>query len=153
MDDLFNLSNNIFESDVKSENIIKERQYKLNNKKFNKFIKECNIIDLIDFDMSKIQKDKYIIYMIKNLNDIIYVGATININNRIKNHIKLLKNPKQNIHKYISDNLIYDIKFEILEYNLDLSEVKINEQYYINTFKYLGFNLKNVKLDGGEGII
>lgn len=55
------------------------------------------------------------------------------------------------IHKYISDNLITEIKFEVIQYDIEYSNISSVEEYYINLYSSK-YDIKNVDRNGGKGI-
>ena len=99
-------------------------------------------------------KDKVYIYSIKDPRDyqIKYIGKTIDFNRRIKEHTSLYNlraNTSKNnwIKKLLSENL--QPIFEVLE-TCDSINWGERERYWINYYRELGFDMKNM-CDGGEG--
>lgn len=97
---------------------------------------------------------KIYIYTIKDPRDyqIKYVGKTVNINRRFKEHISpyyLKTNTAKNnwIKKLLSENL--QPIFEVLETCENINWCD-REKHWINYYRELGFDIKNM-CDGGEG--
>ena len=91
------------------------------------------------------------VYMILNkYNNKIYIGATKNYEDRIKQHLRALKNGRHHNKELLNDfqNNKADLHFSILFEPDDMNEVYIKEEYYINHFnsKIKGYN----KADGGK---
>jgi hypothetical protein len=93
------------------------------------------------------------IYKITNKNNKkMYVGSSINIEQRKKDHFNMLKNNKhhskelQGSYNRTKDKNVF--KFEIIEEVKDETELKVREQYYINLYDSMfnGYNC-NLPLD------
>ena len=95
----------------------------------------------------------YSIYKITNLvNGKLYIGKTINSNNRWKTHLSITKSGPTNrryqylhraINKYGSDNF----KFEVIESGISEQDIIDRERYYIakyDTFHGEGYNLSEI---------
>jgi group I intron endonuclease len=79
------------------------------------------------------------IYKITNINTgNMYIGSSINIEQREKDHFNMLKNNKhhskelQRSYNRTKDKNVF--KFEIIEEVKDETELKVREQYYINLY-------------------
>lgn len=93
------------------------------------------------------------IYSLKDPRDyqIKYIGKTIDIDRRYKQHIKNYTNKKSLKNSWISSLLQYGLQpmLEIVEI-CDESKWQEREQYWIKYYKELGFDLKNMT-NGGDG--
>jgi hypothetical protein len=169
MNDIFNLEDDIFQSDKIQRLKMEEKNKKDKISIFNKFYKKCKYTDLLEsneltdyvinsqiirFNLLK-DKDKllYCIYIITSNNNVIYVGATSHLKNRIQTHIRSIRIAYSRIHKYINNNLLTDIKFDIIDADIEYNDIEFWETHYINLYRSYGFNLMNVSNIGGGGII
>lgn len=93
------------------------------------------------------------IYSLKDPRDyqIKYIGKTIDIDKRYKQHIKNYTNKKSLKNSWVSSLLQYGLQpmLEIVEI-CDESKWQEREQYWIKYYKELGFDLKNMT-NGGDG--
>lgn len=89
--------------------------------------------------------------IINNVNNKIYVGQSIDINRRFKEHIRTSKLNKDTmpIHKAIYKYGIDNFSLTILE-ECEISELDIREAYYIKTLKSQDKNIGYNICDGGE---
>lgn len=128
MDDIFNLENVIF----KSELVEQER-------------------DRIRYESLKTKL--FCVYVLIHNNAPYYVGVSSDITKRIKDHLKCkIKRSHYKLYPFMNDNSIDDIDYYIIDYNISFDDVEFWETHYINLYKYYGFNLMNVSSIGGRGI-
>lgn len=102
---------------------------------------------------NNIEIENVFIYTISDpiTNNIRYIGKTIDIKNRIKDHIKKSKNKKTHKDKWISSLLSMGRVPEILILDMVAKEDWMFwEKFYISLFKGWGFSLVN-HTDGGDG--
>lgn len=95
---------------------------------------------------------KGIIYFLKSDNEVFYVGKTTislkvalsrHLSNAKNNHYGGNKNKKDFINKSIKEGK----QIIIIElHNCEIDELGFEEKFYIQYFKFLGFNLINNKL-------
>lgn len=85
--------------------------------------------------------------IINNANNKVYIGSSINLNQRKSQHFYALRN---NIHRNINLQNDYnkfeinDFVFEILEFTIDLKELINREQYWINNSIFEIYNISNI---------
>jgi group I intron endonuclease len=84
-------------------------------------------------------------------NKVRYVGKTINLLTRLRDHIKKSKNLKTHKDKWVNSLICEGLKPVIREIDsVDENNWQYWEKYYIKLFKDNGFNLVN-HTDGGDG--
>lgn len=95
----------------------------------------------IVLEVIKIKNKKGSIYIIRNkINNKVYIGQTTQeVEERFKQHIKLLKTNKNQlisraIKKYGKENFYY----EVLESNIDITELDNKEEFYIAKYSAFG---------------
>jgi biotin operon repressor len=89
--------------------------------------------------------DIYILWG-RDQNDILYIGATSNINQRYKMHCTSLKKGREPICKHLRENN-FDVNMMVIEdyYDIGIHELHQYENYWIDQFRQWGFQIKNVK--------
>lgn len=104
-----------------------------------------------------IEDRKYTIYALVNNGVPYYIGATYNIVNRMNDYKRsvintLFDSNTRNVIKYISENYI-DIEHIILDDNINRNDIAFWECHYIFLYRSFNFNMMNMSLFGGEGIV
>lgn len=86
------------------------------------------------------------VFRVKKTDDIIYVGSTRRIGERLNGHRRSTREKKreQPIHKYMSDNeldLIKDVELSIIDYAVNKQEALKLESYYFDKHKQTIVNI------------
>lgn len=84
------------------------------------------------------------IYLMKH-NDIVkYIGSTTRgFNKRISDHkYEMRRCYKRKLYKYLLENGFNNMKFEIIEENIEIENIKQKEQNYIDKYKDTLLNIR-----------
>ena len=102
-------------------------------------------------DKEEWKEDNYVIYAYKleKFNKA-YIGLTHNIERRDKEH---LFNEKTELSKFCKENNLSLPKYKILEENLTSTEAQKQEKYWVDYYKYNGWEMFNISKTGGLGFI
>ena len=91
----------------------------------------------------------FIYAIVDSLGNVKYVGKTINLKNRIKQHLKALETGKTKIYRWMKKHFG---KFEFIIIDIcENSKWEKIEKFYISFFLKIGVNLLNHQ-EGGQGI-
>ena len=87
---------------------------------------------------------KNCIYSINHNGIIKYIGSTQKFNKRISDHkYEMRRCYKRKLYKYLLENGFKNMTFEVLEDNVDKTELKKKEQDYINKYRTTLLNETN----------
>ena len=92
-----------------------------------------------DLDPYKNKLDNVYAFIFTELNSV-YIGRSINVNNREKQHNT---NKKSSVYKFAQQNNVSIPQITLLEIKLNLDEGREKEHYYVTKYKQEGWNVLN----------